>query len=462
MARKEIEKTWGVRYSELHRLPYYDPIRMHVIDPMHNLFLGTAKHMVKVWRETGILDEVKLTAIEEKMKSVKLPTDLGRIPSSISTSFSRMTADEWKKWTLIYSLYCLNGVIPVAHYNMWRCFVSACKLLCSPVVSKPQIADAHNCLVLFCKQFERICGKEYATPNMHLHLHIADCLEDYGPVHAIWCFAFERMNGIIGSIPTNNKDMGIQVMRKFTSVNGLYEMDFGLFKNARNILGLDLPTEFAHSTFNLTAILKLEKIHKKLGITLEDLDADSVTFVSTPAQTGLLDEDYEHIATLAQALNPAESLIRVSGYVLKADRLKVGNTTVAVDSYRNGESRSMYVVARYLGPRVDTHTSIVRPAVVRGLYSLMITFDLGQETRDISFLVAELSWLRPHPYKDFFGHGSPLKIWDTELEPYSAASFVPVQFLKNRYCCVQKDLKFNEQESDLVNIVFELPVSSTV
>lgn len=37
--RTEERKT-GVRFSELFRLPYHDPIRSHVIDPMHNLFLG--------------------------------------------------------------------------------------------------------------------------------------------------------------------------------------------------------------------------------------------------------------------------------------------------------------------------------------------------------------------------------------------------------------------------------------
>ena len=40
----------GARYSVLHELEYFDCIRFFVIDPMHNLYLGTAKHMMKdVW-----------------------------------------------------------------------------------------------------------------------------------------------------------------------------------------------------------------------------------------------------------------------------------------------------------------------------------------------------------------------------------------------------------------------------
>lgn len=33
----------GIRYSELHRLPYFDAIRSVAVDPMHNLFLGLIK-----------------------------------------------------------------------------------------------------------------------------------------------------------------------------------------------------------------------------------------------------------------------------------------------------------------------------------------------------------------------------------------------------------------------------------
>jgi Transposase family tnp2 len=38
--RKKLFKRTGVRWSELLRLPYFDPTRMIVVDPMHNLFLG--------------------------------------------------------------------------------------------------------------------------------------------------------------------------------------------------------------------------------------------------------------------------------------------------------------------------------------------------------------------------------------------------------------------------------------
>ena len=48
--REAKEKESGSRYSELMRLPYFDCVRFTIIDPMHNLFLGTAKHVLKnIW-----------------------------------------------------------------------------------------------------------------------------------------------------------------------------------------------------------------------------------------------------------------------------------------------------------------------------------------------------------------------------------------------------------------------------
>ena len=38
-----LQSKTGVRYCELNRLPYFDPVAAHVVDPMHNLFLGKDK-----------------------------------------------------------------------------------------------------------------------------------------------------------------------------------------------------------------------------------------------------------------------------------------------------------------------------------------------------------------------------------------------------------------------------------
>lgn len=53
-------------------------------------------------------------------------------------------------------------------------------------------------LTQFCKWVGKVFGLKVVTPNMHMHLHLADCLQDFGPFHAFWLFSFERYNGLLG------------------------------------------------------------------------------------------------------------------------------------------------------------------------------------------------------------------------------------------------------------------------
>ena len=94
--RVEKESKYGIRFSEFHRLPYFDPIKMHAVDPMHNLFLGAAKHIFTIWVGTNVLDASKLTIHDERQKLLNVPSTLGRVPNGVSKVYKTMKADEWK------------------------------------------------------------------------------------------------------------------------------------------------------------------------------------------------------------------------------------------------------------------------------------------------------------------------------------------------------------------------------
>jgi hypothetical protein len=64
--RSRAESQYGVRYSELLRLPYFDCIRFTVVDPMHNLFLGTAKHVMETWMDESILSSADLQKFRKR------------------------------------------------------------------------------------------------------------------------------------------------------------------------------------------------------------------------------------------------------------------------------------------------------------------------------------------------------------------------------------------------------------
>lgn len=205
---KEIISKTGARYTALLQLPYYDAVRFVVLDPMHCLFLGIAKHTLKIWKENGILQDKDFHIVQKRVDSVSPPPEIGRIPTKIAHGFSGFTADQWKNWTLYFSLFALKGILPSRHYKVWTLFVDACRIICSYSVTFENCNEAHQKLVQFCKGFQDLYGAEYCTPNMHLSCHLMEVVKDYGPVHSFWCFSFERYNGILGSYPKGSQNIG--------------------------------------------------------------------------------------------------------------------------------------------------------------------------------------------------------------------------------------------------------------
>ena len=158
----------------------------------HFLIQGVAKHVFTVWIEGETLPKEKFALVEDRQALLKIPSDLGRITKTVCANYSTMKADEWKHWTMVYSLYCLKGIIPRKDFNIWRKFVMACHKLCRPVIEWQDVENAHKLFVEFCKEFKERYGNADLVPNLHMLLHIKRCIADFGPIYAFWCFGFER------------------------------------------------------------------------------------------------------------------------------------------------------------------------------------------------------------------------------------------------------------------------------
>ena len=163
-----------------------------VILKMDFLYLGTAKHILKIWKELEYIDKTTFRKIQEKANEFEVPCDVGKLPRKIESCFDGFTADEYKNWVLLFSIYSLTDLIPKVHLECFRKFVIACHYLCRRIISKNDIEIAHSFLRQFCIQFQNLYGNDRVTPNMHLHCHIKECIFDYGPVYSFWLFSFER------------------------------------------------------------------------------------------------------------------------------------------------------------------------------------------------------------------------------------------------------------------------------
>ena len=417
----DLESKLGCRYSCLLKLPYFDAPRMLVIDPMHNLFLGTAKHMLHLWLQKELISVAQYHCIQDNVNRMVVPSDIGRIPHKIASSFSGFTADQFKNWTTIYSIPALYGILPSEHLQCWRHFVLACRILCKQSLSVADIRLADALLLQFCTCVQDLFGEMCITPNMHMHGHLKEVLEDFGPVYAIWCFSFERYNGILGSQPNNNRSIEPQLMGRFMRDNFAYSFNF--------------PAQF-HEDFSPVCCDR-ELIVGSLADTIHGDADDTLKPASSCVRCTFDDIDRTYVATLHQKLKP-----EMRGATVNSIYLRYTSMSCRGKRYdcRQATSRGLSSVALCEWdstlfdspptplPDAAHPQSKFRPVKIR--YFIKASIAIEENGYD-HLLLAVVLWYLPHPNKDIVG--KPTQIWHhNKFEAGNLYSFVPVEYLKCR------------------------------
>ena len=229
--KKRYASNNGVRYTELLRLPYFDPVRMLIVDPMHCLFMGLAKSLFKRLLEVGVLTEDILREMQKGMDSMDVPTDIGRIPRKMQSRMSKLTASQWKNLLIIYARTVMRGHVwssdetdpsrdePIdpdkAAYRLVQMLSCICDGFSRCNQTRSNVERTHALLLQYCALYLRAFGAEGCTINTHVACHLRICIIDYGSVSAFWLFGFERQNGIIQHYNSNCFNPASQAMKCF-------------------------------------------------------------------------------------------------------------------------------------------------------------------------------------------------------------------------------------------------------
>ena len=221
---KEIQKKNGVRWSELLRLTYFDIVTMTMVDPMHTVFLGMIRRETELILQDPLFCNESQRVFCNRVKNFRVPYDVGRLPNSLGEKleFSKLTADQWKNFALIYAIPCLWELLPPESYESIRLLCEIVKIIVQPALTNADISRL-DCLIKSHHQcFEKNYGRFEVSVNYHMALHIPDMIKDFGPPHSFWCFSFERMNGVLSGLPNSNHHIEQELFTKF-----LKDVDIG-------------------------------------------------------------------------------------------------------------------------------------------------------------------------------------------------------------------------------------------
>lgn len=310
--QKELLHHYGVRYSVLLQLEYWDITRYHVVDAMHNLLLGLlAWHCRRFWAMSDtndepepagvpsreliallrdaqgpvpafnncehpiidlednddvqtifgthtaasdtayppslsglewrgqwtastegkvILDSDALGFINTNLPLIHVPTWIKRaVPVLGKASFGRLKADEWRN---LFSIQ-LPLILPAywcSHENQERSllhnfFHLVCAVNCAlkRTITVESIASYRHHIHEYLQSSSILFEDVKLAPNHHMAMHLADCLEMFGPVRSWWSFPMERLMGTILKACHNNRlgQLEMTFMNTFNRIGNL-------------------------------------------------------------------------------------------------------------------------------------------------------------------------------------------------------------------------------------------------
>ena len=464
---QEIEKMYGVRYSELLRLPYFDIIEYHVIDPMHNMLLGTGKYLMTMWKDNGILTKAHFEYIQDEVNSMNVPANVGRIPYKISSNFGGFTADQWKNWILIYSTLCLKELLPTDHYQCWLLFQDACCSLLQPSISAIQLSVADDKLYEFCKAYVVLYGKVKCTPNMHMHLHLSRSIQNYGPVTAFWCFPFERFNGILGTFQKNWISPEQQMARKFISYQHLLlmEVSTALPDEIREFFE-DHVTKCGEISLGEGSLQQSHVdsssllAYKKSSIcTLPEVDAtQGPMYVLYRRYEGIFDSsDIESLTTVYQTLYSGVTFKHIPMTHEQFHELRVFNE-IFISSRAKGNN-SAAVCANWAGVGgnlVATTNNVLRVGLIQYFLRHVVRLPTSAaEYRRVVHIFARIFWYKSHPRENFFHHRA--LVVSPDMDRCGPATFLPISRIRCRCAITNRTVKFDYGEDNVIIAVLCSP-----
>ncbi|MBW0539643.1 hypothetical protein O181_079358, partial [Austropuccinia psidii MF-1] len=262
-----IVKKSGIRWSELNRLPYWDPVQQTSLGIMHMWFEGILQnHFVNRWcfifsknrdkytrndnnesdqssdgndrmeideslhKISGLSNE-QLIKMKSLLSDVILPSGITRVPPSIGTfKGGKIKSSEWQSLFCIYLPLVVLEVFleDVELYDSNSLenrllLKNICALICcTNILASHLITEADGKLFLkryktYCKTSQKIFSNFKMNPNDHYALHVKSQLSWWGPLTSIWECSGERLNGFLQSFQNNGQTdkFGLTLMKSF-------------------------------------------------------------------------------------------------------------------------------------------------------------------------------------------------------------------------------------------------------
>lgn len=189
--------------SGLVNLAGFDLVVGVVPEYMHGVLLGVTKALLNKWfspsqsgKECFIGKHLK--AISHRMKRIKPPDGIERLPRDLEKHYNHFKATELQSWLLYYAYPCVKGFLKEEYMENLLCLSEGIHILLRDQISQELLDTAADLLDQFYASFQHLYGDGSCGLNVHnAGQHLVEYVQFWGP---LWCwstFPFEDNNAMI-------------------------------------------------------------------------------------------------------------------------------------------------------------------------------------------------------------------------------------------------------------------------
>ncbi|MBW0476126.1 hypothetical protein O181_015841 [Austropuccinia psidii MF-1] len=269
--QQKFAKENGIRWSELNRLPYWDPVSNISLGIVHNWYEGVLQHHLRYrWgfdqrfiqqicsseasslgsdeemvdnfasenedelQLRGFLSEEIIEKIRSRLNEVIVPKGVSRIPSKIGTAQTgKLKANEWSVLFSIYlPLIVLDLLWDLGPSNHLLLVNFSALIKCTEIVGARSITqqDANlfeEAFATYQNSSKNLFPNIRVVPNHHYSMHIPEQLMRWGPMNGISEYGGERLIGLLQKIKTNSLSGDVEetIMQKFGQLQRLQQIE---------------------------------------------------------------------------------------------------------------------------------------------------------------------------------------------------------------------------------------------
>ncbi|XP_043464001.1 uncharacterized protein LOC122499618 [Leptopilina heterotoma] len=157
---------------------------------LHAVLLGSVKHLWEIWTANGFLSKGDVENINKLISCIEMVSEIHRVAREFNFK-SKWKASEWRSWLLFFGVPCLRKYLPSECLQHFSLLVNTIFTLLKTKITEEELLQCELDIIEFVGEFENLYGQENMTFNVHLLLHIVECIRRCGPLWATSAFCFE-------------------------------------------------------------------------------------------------------------------------------------------------------------------------------------------------------------------------------------------------------------------------------